>query len=100
MELLLADHSIRHPKGVVEDVLVQVGKLMILADFMVLEMESNPSKAWEIPILLGRPFMSTAKAIIDVHNGKLSMIMLGEMAEFDVFESMKHLIENLDCFNI
>ena len=44
MELMLADCSIRHPRGVVEDMLVHIGKLMIHADFVVLEMESDSSK--------------------------------------------------------
>ncbi|KAK3205505.1 hypothetical protein Dsin_019551 [Dipteronia sinensis] len=53
-----------------------------------------------MPILLRWPFMSTAKSIIDVHNGKLSMTALGETSEFEIFKSMKHPIEALDCFNI
>ena len=66
MELILADRSVRHPIGVVKDVLVRVGELIIPADFANLEMESDPFMAREMPILLGRPFMSTTKAIIDV----------------------------------
>ncbi|KAK0586840.1 hypothetical protein LWI29_013208 [Acer saccharum] len=77
MELILADRSVRHPIGVVEDVLVRVGELIIPADFVILEMETDSTKAREMPILLGRPFMSTAKAIIDVHKGRLSMTVLG-----------------------
>ena len=45
MELILADRSVHHPTGVVEDVLVRVGELIILADFVILEMESDSSKA-------------------------------------------------------
>ena len=61
----------------VEDVFVKVGELIIPADFVILEMESDPSKDREMPILLGKPFMSTAKAIIDAHKGQLSMMILG-----------------------
>ena len=100
MELILADRSVRHPTGVVEDVLVRVGELIILADFVILEMESDSSKANEMLILLGRPFMSTAKEIIDVHKGRLSMTVLGQTAEFEVFESMKNLLKGSVCFNI
>ena len=77
MELPLANRSVRHPKGVVEDVFVKVGELIIPTDFVIVEMESDPSKAREMPILLGKPFMSTAKAIIDAHKGQLSMMILG-----------------------
>jgi len=44
--------------------------------------------------------MSTAKAIIDVHNGKLTMTVLGETVEYDVLESMKHPMGALDCFGV
>ncbi|KAK0592662.1 hypothetical protein LWI29_023049 [Acer saccharum] len=73
MELILANRSVRHPTGVVEDMLVRVGELIIPANFVILEMETDSTKAREMPILLGRPFMSTTKAIINVHKGRLSM---------------------------
>ncbi|KAM2067362.1 hypothetical protein ACFX1T_043701 [Malus domestica] len=68
----LADRSNAYPKGVLEDVLVQVNHLVFLADFYVLEMEdSNHSP--QLPILLGRPFMKTACTKIDVFKGTLTM---------------------------
>ena len=79
---------------------MHVGKLIIPADFVVLDMEDNSDKNREMPMLLGRPFMSTAKAIIDVHNGKLTMTVLGETVEYDVLESMRHPMGALDCFGI
>ncbi|XXG69333.1 hypothetical protein AAC387_Pa06g2228 [Persea americana] len=63
-------------------------------------MESDPSKAREMPILLGKSFMSTTKAIIVAHKGRLSMTILGQTAEFEVFESMKKPFVGCDCFNI
>ena len=100
MELLLADQLVRHPRGVVEDVLVQVGKLIILADFVILDMEEGTSKDKEMPIFLGQPFMATVKAIIDVHNGTLTMTVLGEIVEFKMAESMKHPARALNLFNV
>ena len=44
--------------------------------------------------------MSTTKAIIDVHKGRLSMTVLGQTAEFEVFESMKNPLKGSVCFNI
>ncbi|CAN6697907.1 unnamed protein product [Malus baccata var. baccata] len=68
----LADRSNAYPKGVLEDVLVQVNHLVFPADFYVLEMdESDPSPS--LAILLGRPFMKTARTKIDVYSGTLSM---------------------------
>ncbi|XP_068329681.1 uncharacterized protein, partial [Pyrus communis] len=50
-------------------------------DFVVLDMEEAPIHDRELPILLGRPFMATAKTIIDVQNGLLTMTVLGETAQ-------------------
>ncbi|CAN6542456.1 unnamed protein product [Malus baccata var. baccata] len=61
----LADRSNAYPKGVLEDVLVQVDHLVFPADFYVLEMDES-DHAPSLPILLGRPFMKTAQTKIDV----------------------------------
>ena len=85
----LADRSIVHPKGVLEDVLVQVNELVFPADFYVLDMDDddspNPSS-----ILLGRPFMKTAQTKIDVANGTLTMEFDGEVINFNIYEAMKY----------
>ncbi|CAN6704169.1 unnamed protein product [Malus baccata var. baccata] len=73
----LADRSNAYPKGVLEDVLVQVNHLIFPADFYVLEMDES-DHATSLPILLGRPFMKTARTKIDVFNGTLSMEFDGE----------------------
>ncbi|CAL8993221.1 unnamed protein product [Prunus brigantina] len=65
ISLQLADRSVKYPRGIVEDILVQVDKLILPADFVVLDMEEAPIHDRELPILLGRPFMATAKTIID-----------------------------------
>ena len=63
--LQLADRSLKHPWGVIEDVLVKEDKFIFPADFIVLDMEEDK----EIPIILGRPFLATGKAMIDVQKG-------------------------------
>ncbi|XP_031248673.1 uncharacterized protein LOC116106446 [Pistacia vera] len=88
MTLQLADRSVKYPKGIVENSLVQVDKLIVPIEFVVLEMEELSSKDKEHTILLGRPVMATTKTIVDVHKGKLSMIVLGETVEFKVFGSL------------
>ncbi|XP_014522339.1 uncharacterized protein LOC106778857 [Vigna radiata var. radiata] len=60
MSLFRVDGSTKRLYGVVEDVMVQTNNLRFLVDFLVLEMEENV----EIPVILGRPFMKTAKVII------------------------------------
>ncbi|KAI5313288.1 hypothetical protein L3X38_042462 [Prunus dulcis] len=96
----LADRSVKYPRGIVEDILVQVDKLILPADFVVLDMEEAPLHDHELPILFGRPFMATAKAIIDVQNGLLTMTVLGETVQFKVFESLPHPSSSIDCCSI
>ena len=97
MSLLLADGFVRYPRGYVEDVLVQVDNLIIPADFVVLDMDEGAKDRNCKPILLGRPFMATAKTFIDVQNGKLTMTVLDETVEFKVFESLKFPEAADDC---
>ncbi|XP_006573951.1 uncharacterized protein LOC114406560 [Glycine soja] len=60
MTLQLADHSITRPYGVVEDVLVKVHHFTFLVDFFIMDIEEDT----EIPLILGRPFMLTAKCVV------------------------------------
>ncbi|XP_023742062.1 uncharacterized protein LOC111890141 [Lactuca sativa] len=84
----LADRSLVHPKGVLEDVLVQVDEFVFPADFYVLDMgdDDSPSSS---SILLVRPFLKTSKTKIDVYNGTLSMEFYGEVINFNVHEAKK-----------
>ena len=68
----LANRSNAYPAGVIEDVLVRVNNLIFPADFYILDMEGE-STTTKPPIILGRPFLKTAKTKIDVHAGTLSM---------------------------
>ncbi|KAL5789760.1 hypothetical protein ACOSQ2_004648 [Xanthoceras sorbifolium] len=82
ISLRLADRSTRYPRGIVEDILIHVDKLIILADFVVLDMDDVRTTKTDLLIMLGRPFVATAQTIIDVQNGKLSMTVLYETVEF------------------
>ncbi|CAN6678216.1 unnamed protein product [Malus baccata var. baccata] len=95
----LADRSNAYPKGVLEDVLVQVNHLIFPADFYVLEMDES-DHAPSLPILLGRPFMKTTRTKIDVYNGTLTMEFDGEVINFNLSDSMKYPSENHSCFAI
>ncbi|CAN6547371.1 unnamed protein product [Malus baccata var. baccata] len=95
----LADRSNAYPKGILEDVLVQVNHLIFPADFYVLEMDES-DHAPSLPILLGRPFMKTARTKIDVFNGTLTMEFDGEVINFNLSDSMKFPNENHSCFAI
>ncbi|XP_038885800.1 uncharacterized protein LOC120076096 [Benincasa hispida] len=67
--LQLADRSITHLKGKIEDVLVQVDKFIFPANFIILNYEANT----EVSIILGRPFLATGCALIDIQKGELTI---------------------------
>ena len=67
--LSLADRSIKIPKGIVEDVLIQVDKFYYSVDFIVLDTKPVAAGANHVPIILGRPYFATSNAIINCRNG-------------------------------
>ncbi|XP_020411081.1 uncharacterized protein LOC109946760 [Prunus persica] len=92
----LADRSNTYPKGVLEDVLVQV---IFPAYFYVLEME-DLAHSTPLPILLGRPFMKIARSKIDVFKGTLTMEFDGNIIDFHIFEVIRYPIVDHSCFSI
>ena len=86
MSLQLADRSIKYPVGILEDVPLRIGQLYIPTDFVVMDITEDSS----IPILLGRPFLATAGAIIDVKKGKLTFEVGDEKIEFILSKFMKN----------
>ena len=95
----LADRSNAYPKGVLEDVLVQVNHLIFPADFYVLEMEDS-DRSPPLPLLLGRPFMKTARTKIDVFKGTLTMEFDGEVIDFNISDTMRYPHDDHSCFSI
>ncbi|XP_008229105.1 PREDICTED: uncharacterized protein LOC103328489 [Prunus mume] len=95
----LADRSNRYPKGLLEDVLVQVNELIFPADFFVLEMEHDPMPT-ALPLILGRPFLRTARTKIDVYDGTLTMEIDGESVKFRIFDAMRYPSDFASCFSI
>ncbi|XP_057997613.1 uncharacterized protein LOC131176574 [Hevea brasiliensis] len=94
--LQLNDRSMKYHVGILENIPIKVGKFFILVDFVVLEMEEDV----QIPIILGRPFLATAGAIIDVKNGLLTLKVGEEEVEFNIFNAMKHKHEPNECFKV
>ncbi|XP_070015449.1 uncharacterized protein [Nicotiana sylvestris] len=83
--LQLADRSLVMLEGIIEDVLVRVGKFILPADFIVIDYEVDE----EVPIISGRPFLATGGAIIDVRAGKLKMKVDDEEVTFNVYKALK-----------
>ncbi|XP_070007075.1 uncharacterized protein [Nicotiana sylvestris] len=85
IRLQMADRTMKRPLGIINDVLVRVDKFILSADFVILDYEVN----YEVMIILGRPFLSTGKALIDVEEGKLTFRVGDEKMVFYVCKSMK-----------
>ena len=62
MTLQMADRTMAQPEGVLEDIVIKVGKFIFPMDFVVMDMEKDT----QVPLLLGRPFLATGVALIDV----------------------------------
>ena len=94
--LSLADRSVKIPKGIVEDVLVKVDKFNYPVDFVVLDTELIASGPNHVPIILGRPFLATANAIINFRNGVMQLTFGNMTLELNILHlSNKHkLVEN------
>ena len=94
--LSLADRSVKILKGIVEDVLVKVDKFYYPVDFVVLDTEPIASGPNHVPIILGRPFLATANAIINCRNGVMQLTFDNMTLELNIFHlSNKHkLVEN------
>ncbi|GKD13856.1 reverse transcriptase domain-containing protein [Tanacetum coccineum] len=99
MTLELANRSITHPMGIAEDVVVRVDGFTFLADFVVVNFEPDP----RVPIILGRPFLRTAKALIDLYEetltlrvGKEELVYYADKSEKNKDKNFVHAISIID----
>ena len=88
----LADRSIKIPKGIVEDVLMQVDRFYYPLNFIVLDIQPVVVGANYVPIILGRPFLATSNAIINFRNGVIQLTFGNMTLELNIFHlSKKHM---------
>ncbi|GKB08626.1 DNA-directed DNA polymerase [Tanacetum coccineum] len=80
MSLELPDRSIQYPSGIIENVLIKVDKFVLPVDFVILDMPEDS----RVPIILGRPFLATSQALIDVFNKKITLRIWDDEVIFDV----------------
>ncbi|XP_070025658.1 uncharacterized protein [Nicotiana sylvestris] len=83
--LQLADRTVKRSSGILDDVLIQVGKFVFPANFVILDCKVDE----EIPIILGRPFLDTGRALIDCETRELKMRLNDEEITFNVQKSMR-----------
>ncbi|XP_073026757.1 uncharacterized protein [Primulina eburnea] len=87
LSLQMADRSIGTPLGIVEDVELRIDKLRLLADFVILDMGNSQN----VRTILGRPFLATAGAIIDLKQRILTMDVEGQRVEIKASKSSHDL---------
>ncbi|GJR72136.1 reverse transcriptase domain-containing protein [Tanacetum coccineum] len=86
MTLKLVDRPVAHLKGVAEDVFVKVGKFYFLGDLVVVDYDVDP----RVPLILERPFLRTARALIDVHGEELTLRVNDEDITFKVGHTSRY----------
>ncbi|XP_056688231.1 uncharacterized protein [Spinacia oleracea] len=84
--LQLADRSVKYPIGKIEDVPLRVGGFVIPVNFVVLDIDEDV----HVPIILGRPFLATTGAIIDVKQGKITLKVGKDSLFFDLNKAMSY----------
>ncbi|XP_050875762.1 uncharacterized protein LOC127079423 [Lathyrus oleraceus] len=100
MTLQFANHSVKKPYGIVEDVLVKIDKFGFPVNLVILAMPEYE----EIPLILGRPFLETGRCLINIKEGTMTLKVYEEELKIDVRNTMKykddictsHTIEDLD----
>ena len=88
--LQLADRSVTTPRGIVEDVLVQVDNFVFPVDFIVLDTHPEVHTETPIPVILGRPFLATSNALINCRNGIMKLTFGNMTLELNIFDIAKH----------
>ena len=90
----MAYRTLAHPEGILEDVLIKVGKFVFPVDFIVINIEEDK----QVSQLLGRPFLATGAALIDVKKGKLTLRVRDEAVHFNLNDSLKKpKLKSADC---
>ncbi|GJX86836.1 reverse transcriptase domain-containing protein [Tanacetum coccineum] len=90
MTLELADRSITYPKGLAEDVFVKVGKFHFPTDFVVVDFEADP----RVPLILGRSFLRTGRALIDVYGEEITLRVDNEAVTFNLDQTTRYSSTN------
>ncbi|GJR97367.1 reverse transcriptase domain-containing protein [Tanacetum coccineum] len=86
MTLELADRSITKPIGIAEDVYLKVGKFKFPADFVVVDFDADS----RVPLILGRSFLKTGRALIDVYEGELTLRVGKEAVTFNLDQTLRY----------
>jgi len=99
--LLLADRSVKVPKRIVEDVILKVDEFYFPADFVVLDTKAVRDPINHSPVILGRPFLTTADAVIRCGNGVMTLSFENITVELNNFHtsSQPHVMDDHEKVN-
>ena len=89
----MTDRSVKTPKGVVEDVLVKISDFFFPVDFIVLDTAPVHDHRNQIPVILGRPFLATANALIDCSSGVMKLTFGNITVEMNIFKLDGQIID-------
>ena len=89
MRLLMADRTVERPIGILHDVLVKVESFIFLTDFVIVDCVVD----FEVSIILGRPFLATRRALVDMEKGQMTFRLNNEEATFNVCRTMRQSSE-------
>ncbi|GJV26230.1 reverse transcriptase domain-containing protein [Tanacetum coccineum] len=95
MVLELADRSTSTPTGIAENVFVKVGTFYFPADFVVVNYDADP----RVPLILGRPFLRTARALIDVHGEEMTLRHDDQSVTFKVGDTKNFSYNAMESVN-
>ena len=85
MRLLIVDRTVKRPIGILHDVLVKVESFIFPEDFVILDCEDD----FKVPIILGRPFLATGRALVDLEKGQMKLRLNNEEVTFNICRSMR-----------
>ncbi|KAA3483683.1 Retrovirus-related Pol polyprotein from transposon 17.6 [Gossypium australe] len=95
MSIQLADKTIRFPRGIIEYVLVKIDKFIFPVDFVVLDMDEDS----DVPLILGRPFLATAKTRIDVGTCELTLRVRDKTITLQAHDSVRTSSNKVEYIN-
>ena len=100
MTLQLADRSVKIPRGIVKDVLVQVDKFYFPVEFIVFDTQPVVNQGTQFPIILGRPFLETANAIIHCRGGLMTLSFGNMTVNLNIFNVIKGMGDEGDVCEV
>ena len=98
--LQLADRSVKIPRGIVKDVLVQVDKFYFPVDFVVLDTQPVVNQGTQFPVILSRPFLATSNAIIHCRGGLMTLSFGNMTVNLNIFNVIKGMGDEEDMCEI